>query len=83
MKEEEYIKIAGEIYDNFCKNYADIKVATPRTTTLKIFYLLQNRGHYDLLVREMMKEFLTNIDDCEVVVDNYNIFKVVNNFEII
>lgn len=82
-KEEEYLKIGEKIYDNFCKEYGDISVVTPRTTTLKIFYLLSKKGYYDLLIREMMKEFLTNIDDYEIVVDNYNVFRVVDKFEII
>lgn len=79
--EEKEMNIGEKLYKNFCKEYADIPVITPRITTLKIFYLLSKTGHYDLLVREMMKEFLSNIEDSEIVLDKNSIFRVSSKYE--
>ena len=69
-----------EIYNKFCSNFS-MKVATPSTKTLELFYHLKEKGEVEFLLREMMKEFLTNLEDDEVVVEDGFLFRKVEVLE--
>jgi len=59
-----------KLYNSFCKNYAFVRVSTPTTRTLETLALLDEKKEIELLVREMMKEFISNINDIEIYPDN-------------
>lgn len=62
------------IYDKFCSNFGIEKVATPRTNTLELFYLLRQKGETELLIREMMSEFMSNLTEEKVVVKDKKLY---------
>jgi len=64
-----------KIYDAFCGMFKGFKVLTPRTTTLALFALLEERKENELLLREMMKEFAENLDDSSVFAEKGKLYK--------
>ena len=64
-----------KIYDDFASKFG-IKYSTPRTNTLELFFVLKDKGEEELLLREMMTEFLTNLSDEEVVIENHRLYSV-------
>lgn len=64
-----------KIYDSFCGMFKGFKVTTPRTQTLELFALLKKRNQNELLLREMMSEFLGNLDDSSVFAEKGKLYK--------
>lgn len=64
-----------KIYDSFCGMFKGFKVTTPRTQTLELFDLLKKRNQNELLLREMMSEFLGNLDDSSVFAEKGKLYK--------
>lgn len=54
------------IYDSFCERQILIKRMTPRTYTLELFARLSSLNKNRLLYREMMQEFMQNLDDTKI-----------------
>ncbi|OGY41924.1 MAG: hypothetical protein A2Y67_03840 [Candidatus Buchananbacteria bacterium RBG_13_39_9] len=55
-----------KLYDSFCGMFKGFKVFTPRTNSLKLFALLHEKKENELLLRVMMEEFISNLDDSSV-----------------
>lgn len=69
---ENYNKMLDEgkkLYDNFCLLLNIKDVATPATGTLLIFRALNKISDKKRLLREMMKEFLSNYEDSDLISD--------------
>ena len=64
-----------KIYEEFAKCFGVKKLSMPRTDTLELFALLEQKGEHALLLREMMKEFISNIDDVEIIVRKGKLFR--------
>jgi len=73
---EKEIEQGEKLYNKFCSLFKDIPTMTPRTFTLQMFARLNERKLFQLLLREMMKEYMQNLDDEEIVMDKKNIYKV-------
>lgn len=64
-----------KIYDNFASGFGLIYV-TPRTNALEMFSLLKDKKEEELLLREMMLEFLSNLSEEEIINKDGNLFLV-------
>jgi hypothetical protein len=83
-KEEENIANGEKIYDNFCKNFGASEIMTPRISTLIIFSELKRLGESELLLREMMKEFITNLTDKEITLrENNRVCEVCKDYQLL
>ena len=74
---EKEIEQGEKLYNKFCGLFKDIPTMTPNTFTCQMFARLNERGLFQLLLREMMKEYMQNLDDEEIVINKKDIFKVV------
>jgi len=75
MKKHEKIWNKGEkLYDAFCSKFPPIARANPTTFTLELFALLKEQNEDELLLREMMKEYLCNFEDTDVFVDKGTLY---------
>ncbi len=74
------IEQGDKLYNKFCGLFKDIPTMIPSTFTLKMFARLNERQLFQLLLREMMKEYMKNLDDEEIVMDKKNIYKVVEKY---
>jgi hypothetical protein len=74
-KIEQHWNKGENLYDSFCGMFKGFKVTTPRTSTLELFALLKDRNENELLLREMMKEFVSNIDDVSVFAEKGKLYK--------
>ena len=63
-----------KLYNAFCNKFPSIPLTTPRTQTLELFVLLSDCKESNLLIREMMKEYLSNIDDIELLVERGRLY---------
>lgn len=79
-KTEKIWNSGEEIYHKFCNNFP-MSVTTPKTTTLEMFHLLHQKGETELLLREMMSEFMKNLSDEKVIVKNNKLYCVVDKLE--
>ena len=79
-KTEKIWNSGEEIYHKFCNNFP-MSVMTPKTTTLEMFHLLHQKGETELLLREMMSEFMRNLSDEKVIVKNNKLYCVVDKLE--
>ena len=68
------IDIGEKLYRDFVKKITEMRVLTPRTTTLELFEGLARYGENKLLLREMMKEFLNNFDDTKIIVKSGELY---------
>jgi len=79
MTKKETLKLQNKgekIFDKFCKSFLDFTFATPKTSTLELFALLEQKKEYELLIRELMKEFLSNLDnETDLFVKNGKLYK--------
>jgi hypothetical protein len=67
--------VKGErTYDSFCGMFKGFRVSTPRTTTLELFALLKERGENEILLRVMMEEFISNLNDVKVFAEKGKLF---------
>jgi len=64
-----------KLYDNFASQFGLI-YATPRTNTLEMFVYLREKKEKELLLREMMSEFLINLSDEKIVVKDHKVYSV-------
>jgi len=64
-----------EIYDLFCGMFKGFKVMTPRTNTLELFALLHEKKENELLLKVMMEEFMSNLDDSSVFAEKGKLYK--------
>ena len=74
---EKEIAQGEKLYNKFCSLFKDIPTMTPSTFTCQMFARLNERKLFQLLLREMMKEYMQNLDDEEIVMNKKNIYKVV------
>lgn len=65
-KTEQLWNKGEKVYESFCGMFKGIKVSTPRTNTLETIALLHKKKENELLLRVMMQEFITNLDDKSV-----------------
>jgi len=67
QKKIEKVWNEGEkLYEEFCSLFPNVAVCTPRTNTLEVFVELKRRGLNNLLLKEFMNEFLSNLPDGEI-----------------
>ena len=64
-----------KIYDNFASQFG-FKFSTPRTNTLELISILNQKKEKELLLREMMNEYISNLSDEQIVVKNKKLYSV-------
>jgi len=71
-----------ELYNSFCGMFKGFKISTPRTNTLELFALLDKKKEYEILLREMMYEFMSNLEETVVFVEEGKLYKKVSYKEL-
>ncbi|MDZ4228259.1 MAG: hypothetical protein U1E54_03360 [Candidatus Levybacteria bacterium] len=74
-KKEQIWNNGKRIYEWFCAMFEISAVPTPHTKTLELFAVLKKKNQYQLLIREMMKEFISNLNDTEVFVEKGKLYQ--------
>ena len=64
-----------KLYDSFCGMFKGFKVTMPKTNTLELIALLHEKKENELLLRVMMEEFTSNLDDCPVFAEKRKLYK--------
>lgn len=65
-----------EIYEDFCKLLPTIKRMTPTTYSCEMYARLYDGDKMRLLWREMLKEYMRNLEDTEIVLSDGVIYTV-------
>ena len=74
-KTEKLWEKGERIYNWFCAMFEVSAVPTPHTKTLELFAVLKKKNQYQLLIREMMKEYISNLQDTEVFVEKGKLYQ--------
>lgn len=74
-KTEKLWQKGEKIYDSFCGMFSGFAVATPRTSRLELFVLLKEKKMNELLLRALMEEFISNLDDMEVFAEKGKLYE--------
>ena len=74
-KTEKLWEKGERIYDWFCAMFEISAVPTPHTKILELFAVLKEKNQNELLLREMMKEFMSNLNDTEVFVEKGKLYQ--------
>lgn len=75
MMKEKQIEKGVEIYEKFADQFG-YKYSNPCTYTAIKFYLLDKKDLKELLLREMMTEFMSNLTDMKIRTENGKLYQV-------
>ncbi len=64
------------IYDNFASQFIGFKYSIPSTQILETIALLSRKKEKELLLRVMMNEFVSNLSDERIVLQNKKLFHI-------
>ena len=68
------------IYNDFCKRVSEEMVSTPSTFTLEMFTILEEKKEYQLLIRELMKEYIKNLPSDEIRLKNGKVYIIEDKY---
>lgn len=83
--QDKRIELGGKLYDDFVEKLADTfphlsaHVSNPRTNTCELFALLEKKGMADILMIQMLKEYMSDLNDVKLSVEKGKLY---HHFEV-